>query len=435
MRRCLLVIAIPLILWGSAQSDAQGSQPKKAQEVKAFPITVARVEARSVQRSVETVGSLLAWEEVQVKSELPGTLDRLLVDLGDRVPSGAVLAEFDKREARLSAQQAEADLLASRETLARARTSVEASQANITRVKEQATSLEADVARARAQLEWAALELERSRQLRAKDLIAARDVDNARTQSEVAAAQLRMAESALAQHPDQLRIAQAQLDSDRAALKAAEAQVKQREAALGLAQKRLEDTTVRAPLAGSIARRHVSAGEYVRENSALFTLVVSDPLKYAGTIPERFAPEVSPGQPAQISVEAFPGRSFTGRVTRVAPAVDVQTRTLSIEARVPNGDGRLKAGFFARGAVLTRKQEGAAFIPAEAVVYFVGITKVFVASDGKVQERMVRAGAREAGWVEIIEGVKPGETVATGNLSQLWNGAPVTIVERKPGEK
>jgi RND family efflux transporter MFP subunit len=428
-------MAIPLILWGVAQSDAQGPQPKKAQEVKAFPITVAKAEARSVQRSVETVGSLLAWEEVQVKSELPGTLARLLVDLGDRVPSGAVLAEFDKREARLAAEQAEADLLAGREALARARASVEASQANITRVKEQATSLQADVARARAQLEWAALELERSRQLRAKDLIAARDVDNARTQREVAAAQLRMAESALAQHPDQMRIAQAQLDSDRAALKAAEAQVKQREAALGLAQKRLEDTTVRAPLAGSIARRHVSAGEYVRENSALFTLVVSDPLKYTGTIPERFAPEVSPGQPVRLSVEAFPGRSFTGRVTRVAPAVDVQTRTLALEARVPNADGRLKPGFFARGAVLTRKQEGVTFVPADAVVYFVGITKVFVASDGKVQERLVRTGAREAGWVEIIEGVKPGEAVATGNLSQLWNGAPVTIVERKPGEK
>lgn len=435
MRRCLPLIAIPLILWGVAQSDAQGPQPKKAQEVKAFPITVAKAEARSVQRSVETVGSLLAWEEVQVKSELPGTLARLLVDLGDRVSSGAVLAEFDKREARLAAEQAEADLLASRESLARARTSIEASQANITRVKEQATSLQADVERARAQLEWAALELERSRQLRAKDLIAARDVDNARTQREVAAAQLRMAESALAQHPDQLRIAQAQLDSDRAALKAADAQVKQREAALGLSQKRLEDTTVRAPLTGAIARRHVSAGEYVRENSALFTLVVSDPLKYTGTIPERFAPEVSPGQPVQLSVEASPGRSFTGRVTRVAPAVDVQTRTLALEARVPNADGRLRAGFFARGAVLTRKQEGVAFVPAEAVVYFVGITKVFVASDGKVQERMVRAGAREAGWVEIIEGVKPGETVATGNLSQLWNGAPVTIVERASGEK
>ena len=182
-----------------------------------------------------------------------------------------------------------------------------------------------------------------------------------------------------------------------------------------------------------MARRHVSAGEYVKENSVLFTLVVADPLKYTGSIPERFAPEVRPGQPLQLSVEAFPGRTFGGQVTRAAPAVDVQTRTLSLEGRVPNSDGRLKPGFFAKGVVFTRKEEGVAFVPADSVTYFVGLTKVFVVADGKVQERQVRTGTREAGWVEIAEGVKPGETVVTGNLSQLFNGAPVTVVSGKPG--
>ncbi|MBI4610759.1 MAG: efflux RND transporter periplasmic adaptor subunit [Candidatus Rokubacteria bacterium] len=427
-----LTLLIALLVAACGQSQAQ--DPKRAPvEVKPVAVTVARVEARSIQRSVETVGSLLAWEEVQVKSELAGTLTRLLVDLGDHVAAGAVLAEFDKREARLTADQAEADLLAAREGLARARAAVEASRANLARVKDQITMLQADVTRARAQLDWAALELERNRQLVAKELIAARDLDHARTQHQVAAAQLRMTETALNQHPDQVRIGQAQLESDLAALKVAEAQVKQREASLDLARKRLADTTVRAPLASLIARRHVSPGEYVRENTALFTLVVADPLKYTGTIPERFAPEVRPGQPLQLSVEAFPDRTFGGQVTRVSPAVDVQTRTLALEARVPNPNGRLRPGFFAKGVALTRKDDGAAFVPAEAVTYFVGISKIFVVADGKVQERQVRTGGRQGGWVEILEGVKPGETVATGNLSQLFNGAPVTVTSGKAG--
>lgn len=423
------------LLAGCGQSRAQDPKTTGPAQIKRFPVTVARAEARSVQRSVETVGSLLAWEEVQVKSELPGTLAGLAVDLGDRVTSGAVVAEFDKREARLAAEQAGADLLSAREALARARAGVEASRANLARGNDQLAALEAEVARSRAQIEWAALELERSRQLSARELIAAREVDNARIQHQVAAAQLRMTETALSQHPDQLRIARAQLDSDLAALKVAEAQVKQREAALGLAQKRLGDTTVRAPLAAIVARRHVSAGEYVKENTALFTLVVSDPLKYTGTIPERFAPEVRAGQPLRLSVEAYHGRAFAGQVTRVAPAVDVQTRTLPLEARVPNADDRLRPGFFARGVVLTRKEDGVAFVPVNAVTYFVGITKVFVVADGKVQERQIRTGAREAGWVEILAGVKPGETVATGNLSQLFDGAPVSIVSGRTGEK
>lgn len=425
-------LLLALLLAACGQSQAQDPK-KRGPEVKPVPVTVARVEARSVQRSVETVGSLLAWEEVPVKSEFAGTLARLSADLGDHVTAGAVLAEFDKREARLATNQAEADLLAAREALARGRAAVDASQANLARVRDQLTTLQADVARARAQIEWATLELERTRQLLARELIAARDLDNARTQHQVAAAQLRMSESALNQHPDQVRIAQAQLESDGAALKVAEAQVKQREAALDLARKRLADTTVRAPLSGLIARRHVSVGEYVRDSAALFTLVVADPLKYTGTIPERFAPEVRPGQPVQLSVEAFPDRSFGGQVTRVSPAVEVQTRTLTLEARVPNPNGRLRPGFFAKGAVLTRKEDGVAFVPAEAVTYFVGISKVFVVADGKAQERQIRTGARQGGWVEILEGVKPGETVATGNLSQLFNGAPVSVTSGKPG--
>ncbi|MEK7362399.1 MAG: efflux RND transporter periplasmic adaptor subunit, partial [candidate division NC10 bacterium] len=206
--------------------------------------------------------------------------------------------------------------------------------------------------------------------------------------------------------------------------------IKQREATLGLAQKRMGDTTLRAPLAALVARRHVSAGEFIKENVPLFTLVVADPLKYTGTVSERYAPELRGGQALELTVEAYPGQTFSGQVTRVAPAVEVQTRSLSLEARVPNADGRLRPGFFAKGSVLTRRDQAVTFVPAEAVTYFVGITKVFVVTDGKAEERLVKPGARQGGWVEILQGVKAGEAVATTNLPQLFNGAPVTVVQK-----
>jgi RND family efflux transporter MFP subunit len=211
----------------------------------------------------------------------------------------------------------------------------------------------------------------------------------------------------------------------------ADAEVTRREATLGIARKRLGDTTIRAPFAGAIAKRHVNAGEYVKENTPVFSLVALDPLKYTGTVPERFAPELKPGQRLELTVEAYPGRSFGGQLTRVSPAVEVQTRSLSVEARVGNGDGRLRPGFFAKGLVLTRKDASAAFVPAEALVYFVGISKVFVVTNGKVEERLVKSGARQGAWVEIADGVKPGETVAVSNLAQLFQGAPVTVLESK----
>jgi membrane fusion protein (multidrug efflux system) len=239
-----------------------------------------------------------------------------------------------------------------------------------------------------------------------------------------------MVKTAAAQHPDQVRVAEAQLLSDRAAVRAAEATVKQREAALGIAEKRLGDTTVKASIGGFIAKRHVSAGEFVKDNTPLFTIVVTNPLKYAGTVPERQAPELKVGQTLRLSVEAYPDKVFTGTVTRLAPAVEVATRTLAVEAKVPNDGGALRPGFFAKGAVLTREDPSVVVVPSDALMNVVGLNKVFVIAGGKAQERQVRPGPRQGPTLEILQGVEAGETVATSNLPALYNGAPVSVVTR-----
>ncbi|MBI3108584.1 MAG: efflux RND transporter periplasmic adaptor subunit [Candidatus Rokubacteria bacterium] len=431
-----LLLSLLLVLSVSCgRSDAQNAAPPKgpARAITPLPITVARAEARPVQRSVETVGSLVPWHDVLVKTEQPGTIARLYADLGDAVAPGKVLAEYDAREFQLAVAQAEADLLSTRQSLSRARTAVGASEAALRRVKDNLSALDAEVARTQSQLDWAKSELGRSQELFARQLIAARDVDSARNQYNVAAAQLAVAVNARSQHPDQVRIAEAQLGSDRAALRVAEAEVTRREATVGIMKKRLGDTTVRSPIAGFVAKRHLNAGEYVKENTAVFSVVALDPLKYTGTVSERFAPDLRVGQRIALSVDAYPGKTFPGHLTRLSPAVEMQTRSLALEGRVANADGRLRPGFFAKGVVLTRTDPTVAFVPAEAVLHFVGTSKVFVVTNGKVEERLVKAGTRQGPLVEIVEGVKAGETVATSNLSQLFNGAPVARVDARTG--
>ena len=117
-------------------------------------------------------------------------------------------------------------------------------------------------------------------------------------------------------------------------------------------------------------------------------------------------------------------------VTRLAPAVEVATRTLAVEARVANDANALRPGFFARGTVLTREDPSVVVVPADALMNVVGLNKVFVIADGKAQERQVRPGVRQGGTLEILQGVKAGETVATSNLPALYNGATVTVVTR-----
>jgi RND family efflux transporter MFP subunit len=422
------------------RSQAQSNQPAPAKTevgkpapagapapgaLRSIAVNVTPAQARAVQRTVETSGSVLAGDEVQARSEQAGIIARLHVDLGDRVTAGAVLAEYDRREFQLAVDQAQADLGAAEQALARSQATAVASEAALRRARDSKPMLEADVARAESQFEFMRSEMERTRALHSRELIAARDVDNARNQLNIAAAQASAARTMAAQYPDQVRSAEAQHSSDLAAVRAAEAQVKQRQAALALTQKRLGDATVRAPLAGLVARRHVNPGEYVKDNTPLFTIVVAHPLKYVGTVPERQAPDLKIGQTLKLTVEAFGERVFTGTVTRVAPAVDVATRSLTIEARVPNAEGALRPGFFGKGHVLVREDPAAVFVPSEAVTSIAGITKVFVVTNRKAVERLVKPGARQGTWVEIPGNVKVGEAVAVTNLAALFNGAPV----------
>jgi RND family efflux transporter MFP subunit len=427
---CLLIALLGALACNRGQAETKPVPGKTAAPatngtIRPIAVNVAPAQSRAVQRTVETSGSVLAADEVQAKSEQAGTIARLYVDLGDRVAMGTVLADYDRREFQLAVDQAQADLGVAQQTLARARATAVASEAALKRTHDSRPMLEADVARAESQFEFMRGEMERTQQLHQRELIAARDVDNARNQLNIAAAQAATARTLAAQYPDQVRSADAQYNSDLAAVRATEAQVKQREAALGLTQKRLGDTTVKASLAGLIAKRHVAAGEYVKDNTPLFTIVVANPLKYVGTVPERQAPDLRAGQTVRLGVEAFGARVFTGSVTRVAPAVDVSTRTLTIEARVPNAEGVLWPGFFARGNILVREDPAAVFVPSEAVTSLAGITKVFVIADGKAVERLVKPGTRQGTWVEIPQGVKAGDSVAVTNLGALFNGAPV----------
>ena len=380
---------------GRADAQGKGSQGKEAR----IAITAAKVAAREIARSVEVTGTLLPIEEVVLTNEQPGTVEAVLVDLGDRVEPGQLLLRLDEREARLALTQAEANLLAAERALGRTRAGAEAARAT--------------VARSRAGLEEARLNRKRFEELFTEGAVSASQRDSARTQDDMAAATVRWAE--------------AQAEGDAEAVHSAAAAVEQARAALALARKRVADTAVRSPMKGAVKQRLVSAGDGIREKTPLLILVATDPLKLQGTVPERFAPEVRVGQPVAVTLEAYPGRAFRGKLSRMSPSVDPQTRTLALEALLDNPDGRLKPGFFARGQVLARTDKGVPFVPEAALYTFVGVTKVFVVADGTVQERQVEIGERLDGWVEIRRGVKPGEVVATANLAALFDGAPVTV--------
>jgi RND family efflux transporter MFP subunit len=340
-------------------------------------ITTTPVSTREVKRTVEMVGTLTGWEEVTISNEAPGTIERILVDLGDKVKKGQRLLLFDQREAKLALAQADANLQAAQKA----------------------------VVQAKAEWRDADLHFKRMQQLHGEGIVAT----------------------------SQLDIAQARFDAIEAQVRAREADIERFRALTDLARKRLSDTEIVAPIASEVRQRLVSIGEVVKEKTPLLQLVITDPLKLQGMVPERFAPEIKVEQPVDVQVEAFADRIFPGTVMRVSPAVDVQTRSLALEARVPNSHGQLKPGFFAKGQIVTGVNPEALFVPEEAVYTYVGINKAFVVQDGTVQERLVKLGSRQNGQLEITDGLRSGETVATSSLAQLYQGAKIRVANGKQG--
>lgn len=190
----------------------------------------------------------------------------------------------------------------------------------------------------------------------------------------------------------------------------------------------LAHTKIRAPFAGRIAKRLVDVGNYVRVGTPIFVLVADDPLRLRGEVPERFVAELAIGQEVRGSVEAFPGDVLKGRLARISAAADSTSRALTVEATIPNPDGRLKVGFFCKAAILTKSDAEALVVPVEALVSFAGVTRVFIVDEGGIaRTRPVRTGLSLGTKVEIVEGLSRGDRVATSALARLAEGSKVVV--------
>jgi membrane fusion protein (multidrug efflux system) len=143
-------------------------------------------------------------------------------------------------------------------------------------------------------------------------------------------------------------------------------------------------------------------------------------------VQERHAGIVQPGQTVEFRVESFGDTLFQGKVAYVSPSLDETMRTFTVEALVDNRDLRLKPGFFAKGVILTHRDEGVLAVPDTAVSTLAGVSSVYVVQDGKIAQQTVTLGVRQNTLWEVVDGLKGHETLAASRLNELATGVSVT---------
>jgi len=247
----------------------------------------------------------------------------------------------------------------------------------------EATVLEAEVNEARANAERSEAALKRADELFAKQLISGTDYDAARANYNVDVARLRSS------------------------------------------QAKLSKTIIRAPFDGFVGIRRINIGDYATIGQMLVDVVQLDPLRVAFSVPETLLPKVQPEQRISISVDAYPGETFIGEITAVAPQSEVQGHSLEVRAKLPNRELKLRPGLFVRIDVSLGVKPNAIVIPEQAI-WPVGQNKiVYVVQDGTASQRIVKIGERRPGEVEIVDGLAAGEIIVTAGQMKLFEGASV----------
>lgn len=394
--RILFVLTFAFLLanCGKHEETPKTAGPKKG----GGPVSVRSAVARElvVKRNVESVGTLFPYDETVVSAEIDGKVEELKVDLGDRVKKGQMMVRLGDEEQRYLLAQNEAQL----------RSSLERLGLRDEKERVQDIKLTPDVRRAQADLEDAEQRFRRTRELRDQGIGAQADLDAAQTRFNAARAAY-----------------DATVNQTRNLIQ----EVERFKAVVDLQRKKLRDTTVYAPFDASVKERNVAVGQFVRANTPLLTLVKTDPLRLRIDVPERFGPFLRTGLVARVEIEAFEGRTFTGKIWRISPTVDQSKRTFVAEALIENPDTQLKAGSYARARIPTEKTETAVLVPTRSVLYILGSNKVYVIKDDTIEARDVKLGERFETDVEILEGVAAGEVVATTNLPRLDTGSKVRI--------
>ncbi len=374
----VLALSASLAALGGCRREA-ALDAAKAQRPPSVPVRTAMVIGQDEPVTLQATGSFVADEDSDVAPDASGRVMATPVDVGQFVKQGTVLVKLRAVDAGLRLDEAKA--AASR------------AEANVRLVESQNTLAQTTA--------------ERYGRLLATGDLSREVADQAKTQAETSTQNVATARASLAE-------AQAQL---------------------ALAERAVADVVVSAPFPGFISARNVSVGEYVQPSTPVIKLLKVDPLRLQLVVPGIETGHVSRGQKVTSTVDAFPGQVFQGEITAVNPAIVQQSRSLIVEARVPNPDAVLKPGMFAVAQIDQGRTTRALIVPRAAVVEDANTNsfRVFaIDRDNRARLRVVLLAPRQSGeTVRLVSGVKEGERVATSNLNQLYDSAAVTHAETR----
>jgi len=411
--------------------------PKNPSEDSLPTVDVLTPTKAAVQCSTTQPATVHGWFEARVYAKACGYLAELNVDIGQPVKKDEVLAVIAVPE---MAKQREARLAAIRQMEAgerRAAAEIAVAKANAQSLEAKRVQAEAEVGRADAALNAARMERDRVTELVREKAVADRLRDEANKKFEAAEAEKKAAEAGVIAAEAELALGQARTDAAEADLAVAQALTDVARRDLEELDELLKYAQLRAPFDGVVTERHVEPGDLVRNAQAgsskdgapLLVVTRIDKVRVRVAVPERDSPLADVGDAAQITLQAIPGRTLAGRVSRVAGVLAPQTRTMLVEIDLPNADGQIQPGMFGQATIALEPPSQRITLPAAAVRHDEqGKSYVYVLNDSnKIGVLDIQTGLDDGQQIEVTSGLSGSERVVGPVLNRLQPGQEVRV--------
>ena len=424
MKSRLLLVFLLAALAACQRSETSASTTSDAAKAAVQTPTVATIRATThdVSATVQATGSFVAHDTSDVAPNVAGIIVATMVDVGDLVKKGQLIARLDDRDAKLRLDQARAGQQQAEASVRQAQSKIGLGQ---NQTFDPGTVPEVLSARAAYESAVAQQKLAQADAKRYENLVNSGDVsrsayDKAHTQVETADAQ---ANASRQQYEAALNAARQNYQG----VATQEAGQLGTRAQLAMAEKALADTQIRAPFAGYVSARAATPGEYVATTAKIATIVRVTPIKLELQVPELYAQQVKRGLTVTASVTGYAGRVFDGAVTAINPAVDPSSRTFVVEVTFPNADVALRPGMFATAQIVLPGSTKGIFIPPSALITdaTTNSSQVFVIREGKARLAVVQVGERDGDLVRILTGIPADAVLATDHLQDLYDGQNV----------
>jgi HlyD family secretion protein len=427
---------------GSSPSTARGAEDPAAEPSSRVHAEVVKPTRGLLERKTAQAGTVMAFDWIDIYSEVSGYLLRQPVDRGSVVKKGDLLVEIDVPDLRARRDKHKAGLELARAQVGQKRAAIRAAEADLKAVEARKRAAESKVKSDTAFYEFRKKQLKRYQDLLASRSIDARLVDEQEDHLTAAFEAVNSAREAVAAAEAQEKASEAKIVQAKSDLQEAEAKVDVTKSELELAQVEVSFATLRARFDGVITNRNFHEGDFIREadgggsTTPLLTLQHTEKMRMVVPIPDRDVPFCDPGAEAVIVFDALPHEKFTYPVSRIAAAEDLQTKTMRVEIDIPNtasdpSKGKIRHGMYGLATITLKKLENALTIPSACLVGRAqgGNAAVYVVRDGRAHLTAIKIGLDNGIDLGVLDGLKLDDWVVVSSSGGIADDIAVFTTE------